>query len=198
MGGGGRGRGRIASATRSMGRELWRDVRILGVLVGALWAVLLINSAVLGGQLNGLGILPRTGTGLRGIFFAPLLHAGPGHLFSNTVGLVLLGGLVLLRDEKAFWIVTIVGALVAGLGTWLFGRAALHIGASGVVFAYFGYLVSAGWFERRVLSILLSLVAIALWGGLFFGILPGQPGISWEGHLFGLIGGALAAWLLAR
>lgn len=190
--------GKIADATRAVRLELWRDLRILGIIVGALWAVLLVNTIVLGGQLNSFGILPRTGVGLRGIAFSPFLHAGFGHLFGNTIGLVLLGGLVLLREEADFWIVTIVGIVVGGVGTWLFGRPSLHIGASGVVFAYFGYLACTGWFERRVVSILLSLAAIVLWSGLFFGILPGQPGISWEGHLFGFGGGGLAAWLLSR
>ncbi len=109
----------------------------------------------------------------------------------------MLGGLVLLRNEADFWFVTVFGALVGGLGTWLFARPDLHVGASGVIFAYFGYLASTGLFERRLGAIVISVLAVFAWGGLIFGIVPGQRGISWENHLFGLAAGAGAAWLIA-
>lgn len=187
-----------ADAKRALMQELRRDRRILVSVVAVLWLVLLVNAVFLGGQLLRFGIVPRTTAGLRGIVFAPFLHENGGHLFGNTVGLVLLGGLVLLREEADFWIVTAVGVLIGGAGIWLVGRSGAHVGASGVVFAYFGYLILTGFFERRIGSILLSAGAVFLWGGLIFGVLPGQPGISWEGHLFGLLGGVCAAWLLAR
>jgi membrane associated rhomboid family serine protease len=181
----------------TLSQELWRAVRILLGIIIVLWTVLLVDAAR-GGQLTQFGIIPRTLTGLRGILFAPFLHSGVSHLVSNTIGFVLLGGLVLLRDEEDFWTVTAVGALVGGLGLWMFGRPAVHVGASGVIFSYFGYLISTGYFERRFGAMLLSVVALFLWGGLIFGILPAQPGVSWEGHLCGLLAGVLAAWVLAR
>ena len=181
----------------TLSQELWRAFRLLLGIIVLLWGVLLVDAA-LGGRLMRFGIIPRTLTGLRGILFAPFLHSGVSHLVSNTIGFVLLGGLVLLRDEEDFWTVTAVGALVGGLFLWVFGRPAVHVGASGVIFCYFGYLVSTGYFERRVGAMLLSVAAVFLWGSLIFGILPGQPGVSWEGHLSGLFAGVLAASLLAR
>jgi len=185
------------SAGSSLLRDLRRAFYILGGTLVVLWLILLCNSVLFGGHLLRFGILPRSLLGLRGIIFAPFLHAGVGHLSANSIGLVLLGGLVLLRDEADFWIVTIVGAIVGGLGTWLFARPDIHVGASGVIFAYFGYLLSTGFFERRLGAIVISVLAAFTWGSLIFGVLPGQPGISWESHLFGLAAGACAAWLIA-
>jgi len=178
--------------------DLRRTVWILGATLTVLWLVLFANALFFNGQLVRFGIVPRTFDGLRGIAFAPFLHVGIAHLSANSVGLLLLGGLVLLRNERDFWMVALVGGLVSGLGTWLFGRPLTHVGASGVIFAYFGYLLFAGIFERRLGSILLSLLAVFTWGGLIFGVLPGQPGVSWESHLFGVIGGAFEVWLIAH
>lgn len=178
--------------------DLRRAYYILGGTLAVLWLVLLCDSVLFGGHLLRFGIVPRSLPGLRGIAFAPFLHVGASHLLANSIGLVLLGGLVLLRNEADFWIVTLVGALVGGLGTWLFARSEIHVGASGVIFAYFGYLVSTGFFERRFGAIVISLLAVFGWGSLIFGVLPGQPGISWESHLFGLAAGAGSAWLIAQ
>lgn len=189
------------SSFRQSGRavvvELRQVATILATVLAVLWLVLLVNNVFLGGALNRYGIEPRTVSGLRGIVFAPFLHAGVAHLAANSTGLLLLGGLVLLRRRADFWMVTFVGMLVGGLCTWLLARPSIHIGASGVVFAYLGYLLCTGIFERRLGAIMLSLLVGFVWGGLLFGILPGQQGISWESHLFGLVAGAFAAWLAA-
>ena len=92
---------------------------------------------------------------------------------------------------------TLVGVLASGAGTWLFGRPGIHIGASGVVFAYFGYLLFTGFFEGRIGSLLLSIAVFLIWGPTLYGVLPIPGASSWEGHVFGLIGGMLAAWVLA-
>jgi membrane associated rhomboid family serine protease len=110
----------------------------------------------------------------------------------------LFGGLVILRDETDFWTTVLLGTLIGGLGVWLFGRPSIHVGASGVVFALFGYLLLTGWFDRSVGAILLSAVVFLLWGSALFGLSPMQVGISWEAHLFGFLAGGLAAWLRAR
>jgi membrane associated rhomboid family serine protease len=178
--------------------DLRRAGGILGVMLAVLWLVFLINAMFFGGQLDRFGIEPRTLTGLRGIAFAPFLHVGIAHLSANSVGLLLLGGLVLLRNEVDFWVVALVGGIVGGFCTWLFGRPLMHIGASGIIFAYFGYLLCTGIFERHVGAILFSLIAVLSWGGLIYGVLPGQPGVSWESHLFGVVGGGCAAWLMAQ
>lgn len=184
--------------TKSLGRSFRRWMRTIVLFIVVIWVVGLLDAFVFGGRLAAFGILPRTERGLLGILLAPLLHGGVGHLIANTTGIFVFGGLVILRSEVHFWVVTLVGTLASGVGTWLFGRPAFHIGASGVIFAYFGYLLFTGWFERRLGSIVLSVLVLLLWGSTLFGILPVQRTISWEGHLFGLLGGAASAWLLAR
>ena len=123
-----------AEAKRALAREFQHDVRILVGTVAVLWGILLVDAALFGVQLTQFGILPRTAIGLPGIPFAPFLHSGVAHLFGNTIGLLLLGGLVLFREEADFWTVTGIGALVGGMGLWLFGRPAIHVGASGIIF----------------------------------------------------------------
>ena len=188
-----------ATETReSLFQDLWRAARTIVWFIAAIWIVTIIDTMVFGGRLQAYGIWPRTKHGLLGILCAPFLHGGIIHLIGNTTGILVFGGLVILRREAHFWVVTVVGVLAGGFGTWLLGRSMIHIGASGVIFAYFGYLICAGWFERRLGSLALSLVVFLLWGSTLFGILPLQRGISWEGHLFGLLGGVAAAWMLAR
>ncbi len=187
-----------AEGTKSLARDLRRWARTILLLIATIWIVGLLNLVVLGGRWMSLGIVPRTEDGLLGILFSPFLHASIGHLLANSAGILVFGGLVILRSEVHFWVVTVVGGLASGFGTWLLGRPALHIGASGVIFAYFGYLICTGWFERRAGSILLSMLVLLIWGSTIFGVLPVEPSVSWEGHLFGLLGGATAAWLLAR
>lgn len=183
---------------RSLGRDVRRRVCTIVLFVAAIWIVGLTDMLAFGGQLKAFGILPRTERGLAGIVLAPFLHGGINHLIANTSGIFVFGGIVLLRSEAHFWMVTLIGAVTSGLGTWLFGRPAFHVGASGVLFAYFGYLLFIGWIERRMGSLLLSLLVLLLWGSTLFGVLPTQSSISWEGHLFGLLGGVCAARLLAR
>jgi membrane associated rhomboid family serine protease len=111
---------------------------------------------------------------------------------------VLLGWLVMVRDAKHFIPVTLLSMLGAGLFAWTFGApGTVHIGASGVVFGYLGFLMLAGWYARSLGAIVISILVTVLWGGLVFGVLPGQPGISWQAHLGGFLGGALAARMLA-
>lgn len=176
------------------------------MLVGPLWITHLVNVGLFSGQLLTYGIRPRDLDGLQGILWAPFLHGNYGHLISNTIPLVTLGWLIMLQEIRDIWVVTSISALVSGTGTWLIGglfasgfRAEeVHIGASGVVFGYLGYLLLRGFFERSGTAITLSILVFAMYGGLIWGVLPIQQGISWEGHLFGLIGGGLAARSLAR
>ena len=169
----------------------------LAAVIGTIWVVAGLNMYVFQGRLLAYGIAPRTGEGLRGIAFAPLLHGGVDHLLANTLGLLVFGGLVALRSRSHFWLVTFIGIIASGFGTWFFGRPGVHVGASGVVFAYFGYLLCTGLFERRFASLLLSIGVFVIWGPTIYGILPVGRAVSWEGHLFGFIGGMLMAWVLA-
>lgn len=148
---------------------------------------------VLGGALDNLGIVPRTVTGLVGVPLAPFLHGNWEHLISNSLGVLTAGSLVALHGPKKFRDVTIMSGLAAGLGTWAAGRTAVHLGASGVVYGYMGFLMARGLFDRRPLPIVLSVLSTALFAGSLAGVVPGKEGVSWESHLFGMAGGVLAA-----
>jgi len=166
----------------------------LGAPLAVSWAALGAN-AVLGGALNRFGIVPRTVDGLWGILFAPFLHGSVAHLVANSISLLVLGWVVLaFAGHRRFWFVSAAAALGAGLCAWTLGApGSVHIGASGVIFGYLGYLMLSGWFARRVWPMLLSLGVTAMWGGMVLGVLPGQLGISWQAHLGGFIGGVWAA-----
>ncbi|MEO0537890.1 MAG: rhomboid family intramembrane serine protease [Cyanobacteria bacterium P01_A01_bin.123] len=186
-------------ATRGIAGELKQQAIILGGFVVLLWGVEILDALIFRGALNQYGIRPRELSGLWGILFAPLLHGNFEHLIANTFPLVTLGWFVMVREISDFFIVTLFAAIIGGLGTWLVGASgSVHIGASGVVFGYLGFLLLRGYFERSVTSIALALLVFVLYGSLIWGVLPSQPGISWEGHLFGFIGGAVAARLLAK
>jgi membrane associated rhomboid family serine protease len=178
--------------------EVQSQIAILAGFVGLMWALELLD-LFLGGWLNRFGIRPHSIIGLRGILFAPFLHGNFFHLIANTLPFLILGWFVMLRRTSDFFTVTAIVMLISGLGTWLFAPAyTIHIGASGVVFGYLGFLLFRGYFERSIGSILTSIVIGVLYGGMIWGVLPGQLGISWQGHLFGFIGGIIAARLLAQ
>lgn len=166
-------------------------------LVGALalmWLVEVVDTIVLADRLQGGGIHPRSVDGLDGIAWAPFLHGGFRHLIGNSLPFLVLGGLVALRGVRTWLTVTITVVIVGGVATWLLARSGNHIGASGLVFGYLGYLVGAAWFERSFKAIALAAVAGFLYWGLVFGLIPGGQ-VSWEGHLFGAAAGIAAAYL---
>lgn len=172
---------------------------ILGAFTAFLWVVHLVNAVIFQGHLSALGVAPRTIHGLVGILFAPFLHGSFAHIASNTLPLLVLGWFVMLRRKRDLLYVSVLSALVGGLGTWLIGPAAsVHVGASVLIFGYLGYLLARGLFERKFWPIMGSLAVFFLYGGALFGVLPGDVGISWQSHLFGLLGGVGAARLLAR
>ena len=165
--------------------------------VALIWAIELLNS-LSGHRLSAWGIRPRTEIGLIGILLSPILHGSFNHVLSNTIPFLVLGGLVSLRGSQKFAGVSLFIVVVGGSAVWVLGRTAIHVGASGLVFGYFGYLVANGWFDRRPLSILAAIAVVVLYGGLVFGVLPTQSFVSWEAHLFGLIAGVVSAWLMRR
>ncbi len=170
------------------------NVRLLCGIVCSLWVLELTDSLLLGGRLNRFGIRPRQWAGVKGILLSPLLHGDLQHLAANTLPLVVLGGFILFRSQFTFAIVTIVVWLISGLGTWLCGGSRTnHIGASGIVFGYLGFLLLQGYLERSPIAIVLAAIAGMLYGSSLWGILPTKRGRSWECHLFGMIGGVLAA-----
>lgn len=166
---------------------------IIGV-VAIMWTVELINM-ILGHRLSTWGIFPRTIKGLWGIPFSPFLHASIVHVLLNTVPFVILGGLVILRGLRLFLELSLLITLLGGAALWLFGRSSYHVGASGLIFGYFGFIVARGWFDRSLSSIITAFITLFLYGGILWGLLPTFTYISWEGHLFGLLAGIFGARL---
>lgn len=178
--------------------RLKQKALIIGIALAVMWGLEIID-AILGQPLNGLGIRPRTVDGLLGIILAPVLHGDFGHLLSNTVPFAILGFLTLLHGPRVFAMVTAIVMVGGGLAVWLIGGSnTSHIGASGVVFGYFGYLMAMGLFERSLKSIVMAVLVGLAYGSLIFGVLPSRSGVSWEGHLFGFLAGAGSAFLLSR
>lgn len=168
------------------------------VFVALLWAVHLVNTATGFFLIRLLGIVPREVEGLDGVVFSPLLHADAGHLFSNTLPLLVLGFLAFLEGARRFAVAVGSSWLASGLGVWIFGGG-VTIGASGVVFGLFAYLLVRGFYNRDWKQILLAVLLFGMYGSLLWGVLP-QFGsnISWQAHLFGALGGVLAALILKR
>jgi len=157
-----------------------------------------IFDAVSGLQLDQYGIEPRDPEGLVGVVASPFLHAGLGHVAANTMPFLMLGFLIALGGALRVVLVTVIVALVGGLGVWLLAPASsLHVGASGIVFGYAGYLLSRGFFSGRKRDFALAAVIALVWGGALLGGLLPEEGISWQGHLFGGIGGLVAGRVLA-
>lgn len=145
------------------------------------------------------GIVPRDVDGLDGVLFAPLLHGDWPHLLGNTVPFLVLGFLALAGGVRQFVLVTAAIWIGSGVAVWLVAETGTYtVGASGVIFGWLAFLLVRGFFARSWRQIALAVVLFAVWGGILLGVLPGQYGVSWQGHLFGALFGVLAAWLVAR
>jgi membrane associated rhomboid family serine protease len=171
---------------------------ILFALVALMWVVEVVDVAV-NHRLDRYGIEPRDVEGLDGVVAAPFLHVGFGHLLANTIPFVTMGVVIALEGPRRLVAVTVLVALISGLGTWLVAApGTVHVGASGIVFGYATYLISRGIFNRSGTELAIGAVVVLVWGGALLGGLEPHRGISWQGHLFGAIGGVVAAALVAR
>ena len=185
----------MSTTTRRQGRS--RPLVAAQVIVGFVALLYLVElvDTLDRNRLDGYGIRPREVDGLDGIVFAPLLHHGWAHLAANTVPLLVFGFLILLAGVARWVAVTAVVWVVGGVGTWVTGQPhSLHLGASVLAFGWLVYLLLRGIFARDASQIALGAILLFMYGGILYGVLPGQPGISWQGHLFGALGGALAAY----
>jgi membrane associated rhomboid family serine protease len=166
--------------TETLTGEFKLHAILLGGALAVMWILEIADLLIFGGGLDAYGIRPRSIEGLSGILLAPFLHGGFIHLAGNSIPFLIFGSLVLFHEIKDFVVTSALAILVGGLGAWLLGGAGtVHIGASGIG------------------AIILSLVLAVSYGWMLFGLLPFQSGaISWQGHLFGFLGGALSAYLL--
>lgn len=159
-----------------------------------LWGIFILNQ-LLGKKLLFLGIIPRHIYGLPGIFFAPFLHANFNHLFFNTIPLIALSNFLLIDGINHYLNITFYIILLSGILTWAFAKPGIHIGASGVITGYWGFLVANIYEQGSITAIILGGICVYYFAGIFLSIFPGEKGVSWEGHLFGLLSGLLVNYL---
>lgn len=183
---------------KALAKEVKVQFSILAIFVIIFWGVEIISQFFFQDGFDRYGIMPRSVVGLRGIIFAPFLHGDFPHLIANTFPFVILGFLTMLRKTNDFFVVTFISALASGIGVWFFASPnSITVGASGVIFGYLGFLMFRGYFQKNVPSIAVSLLVIFLYGGMVWGVLPSDPQVSWLAHLFGFLGGVIAAKLIA-
>lgn len=183
---------------KTAGPRLWQRAAVLIAGFAALLYLIELADVLKNNQLDNLGIEPRSADGLWGIAFAPMLHGGWDHLIGNTLPLLVLGFLALMAGIARGLAATAIIWIVGGAGTWLTGQSgSVHLGASVLIFGWLTYLILRGLFTRSATQILIGLAVLVVYGGLLWGVLPNDPRISWQGHLFGAIGGLIAAWMLS-
>lgn len=163
-------------------------------IIGILFAITLLN-AMLGYALNIFGIYPRSIPGLLGIFTGPFVHGHFNHVFFNSIPLFVLSNFILFGGRLLFVTVSFTIIVLSGSLIWLFGRKALHIGASSVITGYLGYLFMTAFQQPAIMNIILIIVCVYYFGGMLAGLLPLEEEVSWEGHLFGFVSG-FAAYLI--
>ncbi len=176
---------------------LTQKIKFLLSLCGLLILVHAVN-IFLQYRLNQYGIQPRQLPSLWTIFIAPFLHGSIYHLANNLMGLCLFSSLYFVHSLRRYVYSSIIIIAITGALVWLFGRNATHIGASGWVFGLWSLCIATAWFERRVLNIVVALFVILFYGGLIYGVLPRDARVSFESHLFGVIAGALCAYINSK
>ena len=172
--------------------------RWLAILLAVLWLIEVANLITGYALSDGLGLRPRSFSGLWGILFMPLLHGSVSHAVANTAPLVVLGALLAVTAQQLVFKASIGIVVLGGVGVWLFGATAIHVGASGLIFGWFGFLVTRGVMERQPVPLLVAIGVVLFYGTMIWGVLPGQPGVSWEAHFFGCGAGVFVAYVLSN
>ena len=184
-------------AERTAPRPGWAALVMLLLLAG-LWFLELLDQ-LSGNELDQLGIHAREVDGVPEIFTAPFLHAGWDHLISNSLPFYVLGFLVLLSGLARWVASSLIIIIISGMTAWfLTPPHTIILGASGLIFGWLTYLLARGIWSRRPAQVVVAVIVLLLYGGLIWGVLPGNAGVSWQAHLGGAIGGVVAAWLLHR
>lgn len=158
-----------------------------------IWGVFFIN-LLLGKRLLFLGIIPRNILGIPGIFCAPFLHADFNHLFFNTIPLLVMSNFILVDGINYFLAVTTYIMITSGILTWIFAKPGIHVGASSVITGYWALLISNIYQQGTITAIILGFICIYYFIGIFYSLFPGKKGVSWEGHVFGLIAGIIVSY----
>ncbi|WP_299835795.1 rhomboid family intramembrane serine protease [Pseudomonas sp.] len=169
-------------------------LRIILGLAGLMVVAQVINSLTANSLLH-LGLVPRTLYGLQGIVFAPFLHGSVRHLLANLLPFIVLSWLVATEGVQRYARVATLVALLGGLMVWVIGRPVIHVGASGVIFGLWAYLLARAWYQRSLPSFAIALITLLGYSGLIFGFIP-VPGVSIESHLSGALAGIVVAWLM--
>jgi len=182
---------------RNINQSFTLQLRYVGYIFAILLCIEIINLFT-GRLLNQFSIIPRSIPSLPFIFTAPFLHASLQHFASNILTLCVFILLVLQFGQRKFMLLTLGLIIGTGLLVWLFGRNAYHLGASGIIYGYFGFLVLAGFLSRKIGLMLISVLVAVFYGAMVWGVLPSQPYISWESHFFGFVCGLLLAWFLRK
>ena len=181
-----------------MRAERKAGLQVLAAMVALMWGLEIVDTAI-GHDLDRYGIHPRSSEGIPEIASAPFLHGGFGHLIGNTLPFATMGAVIAFAGLARLLAVTAVVGVVSGLGVWVLGASnSIHLGASGLVFGFAAYLISRGMFSRRLVELAVGAIVVAVWGvTLLLGLLP-KAQVSWQAHVFGVVGGIVAARLLSR
>jgi membrane associated rhomboid family serine protease len=176
-------------------RKTMNDYKLLLIFIVILWGVEMVN-LLLKNHLNAYSLHPRDVGSLYGVITMHFLHNSVGHLLSNTMPLLVLGFFVSALNKLRQ--VTLLIMLMTGILVWIFARDGIHVGASGVVMGYWGYLISNAYFNRSLKNILIAVITLIIYSGVVFTLFNFRSGISFEAHIFGFISGVFCAWLFAQ
>lgn len=188
----------MTAISKEQSSPMVQAIQLIVVVVAAMWMIEVVDALALDNGLDQRGIVPRSWGGIVGILWAPFLHGGFGHLLANTIPFLVLGWFIALEGVRRWLLVTVFVLVLGGAATWLLARPAVHIGASGLIFGYAGFLLVAGFVEKSVKGIAVAIVTGFFFGGMVLrGITPVSSWVSWESHVFGLAAGVLAAFVIA-
>ncbi len=185
----------LTNSLNTIVAQTQNHLQVLGIILLIPWIIFFI-SYFINNKILLLGIIPRRIYGLPGILFAPLLHANFNHIFFNSIPLLVLSNFILINGLKYYLIVTLLITVLSGFAIWCFAKPGLHIGASALITGYWGFLVCNIYQNGTLTTIILGLLSLYYFAGIFLGIFPKEKGVSWEGHLFGLLAGLATSYIL--
>ena len=186
----------LANSVTLINSQIQNSLLQVGLIILTLWIAFLLTC--FNKNLLILGIIPRKIYGLPGILFAPFLHANFNHLFFNTIPLAVLSSFILTNGLLYYILVTALITILSGFAIWCFAKNGIHIGASALITGYWGFLVSSIYQHTTTTTLILGGLSLYYFAGIFLGIFPRERGVSWEGHLFGLLAGVATSYLLSN